>query len=114
VVVVPLLISINVLPTLLVLNPYPQSAELPPSVFAIRTLEVPAITEWFTQNSTDQSPLPGSNSALSATLMLDEEPLYVKYGDVKDTFDIVPLKPLPLKSVIVVPLPGYDVEFDGS
>jgi hypothetical protein len=46
--------------------------------------------------------------------MLDEEPLYVKYGDVKDTFDIVPLKPLPLKSVIVVPVPEYEDTLDGS
>jgi hypothetical protein len=40
--------------------------------------------------------------------------LYVKYGDVYVIFVIVPLNPLLLKSVIVVPLPGYEDELDGS
>ena len=84
------------------------------SVFPIRTLDAPVITEWFTQNSTDQSPLPGSNRALSATLILDDVPLYEKYGDVKEMLLIVPFLPLPLKSVIVVPVPEYEDTLDGS
>jgi hypothetical protein len=47
-------------------------------------------------------------------LTCEFEPLYVKYGEVNVIFDIVPFKPLPLKSLIVVPVPEYDVTSDGS
>jgi hypothetical protein len=43
---------------------------------------------------------------VSALDIWEDVPLYVKYGDVNVILDIVPLKPLPDKSFIVVPVPG--------